>query len=444
MLKIFNVFFPYSDFLYILQQEEYSSVRFIYWLPRFFFKRNIQVRDTLKYTKRVKGTLGLAVLLHVLKVLVLLSLGLTIFIPFTLLFVPIYVLVSNYALTSYYNSIKSNIRSSAEEKLKKQPNIKVITVAGSYGKTTVKNFLQQIIKYSYKTQMIPGNINTPAGIANWINKELSPDTEVLISEVDSFEIGEIAKSTKILRPDIAIITNIGDQHLVRFGNRENLACALSETFVYSKEKAKLISTKEVFEMIERSSENDSREEIAIDDYDIDHLDVVANLSASIKTNLMFALQVARVLNIPERFIDDALTRLTLPDRRQKLTDNILGFQGIDDSYNISFSTALAGIQEARKQADKNKRKLLVITAGIPELSDENIDKNIELGKVLSKNADHVIVLKSILHEDVVCGLKESSFEIIDSFKKLVDTELSKFNKDDWFLLLQPELNDLYY
>lgn len=435
--------------MYILQQEEYSSNRFIYWLPRFFFKRNIQVRDTLKYTKRVKVTLGLAVVFFVLDSILLHILGLTILVPFTLLLIPIYVFIANYFLTSYYNWIKRNIRVEAEEKLKKLPSVKVITVAGSYGKTTVKNFLQQIIRYSYKTQMIPGNINTPAGIANWINKELSPDTEVLISEVDSFEIGEIAKSTKILRPDIAIITNIGDQHLVRFGSRENLASALSETFVYSKMNAKLISTKEVFEMVNMTSEGDdsgdnSREKIAIDEYDIDHLDVVANLSESNKTNLMFALQVARVLNIPERFIDDALTRLTLPDRRQKLTDNILGFQGIDDSYNISFSTAIAGIQESKKQASINNKKLLVITAGIPELSEENMDKNIELGKILAKNADHVIVLKSILHEDIVSGLKDSSFEIVDSFKKLVDTELSKFNKDEWFLLLQPELNDLYY
>ncbi len=435
--KVFNIVFPFADFLYILQQEEYSSDRFIYWLRKFFFRRNFQVRDNLKYTKRVKVTLFLAVALFLIDIVLLIILNLLIFLPFNFVLIPLYVLASNFILNYYYNWVKSGVRKEAAEIRDSMKNLKVVTVAGSYGKTTVKNFVHQLVKYSYKTQMIPGNINTPTGIAIWIKNNLQKDTELLVSEVDAYVVDEIGKSTRILKPDIAVLTNIGDQHLIRFNGRNELAKALSETFVYSKDTASLISTSEVFlELNQIDFGNRSR-------FEVTSSEVKNDLSDSNKTNLAFALKVCELLNVEQRFIDDALSKLELPDRRQRLT-NVLGFDGIDDSYNISFTTALAGIKEARKQADKLKKKLVVITAGIPELSDENQDKNFELGKILKESADFTVVLRSDLSNDIINGLKGSKFIVMKSFKDFLTKEITNFERDEWFILQQPELNDLYY
>ncbi len=435
--KVFNIVFPFSDFLYILQQEEYSSNRFLYWLPKFFFRRNFQVRDRLKYTKRVKVTLAFAVFFFLIDIALLYLLNLLALLPFNLLLIPLYVLLSNSVLNYYYDFVKSGVRKEAADIRNSISNLKVVTVAGSYGKTTVKNFIYQLSKYSYKTQMIPGNINTPTGIAIWIQNNLQKDTELLISEVDSFRIDEIGKSTRILKPDISILTNIGDQHLVRFRDQGELASALAEAFVYSKESAELISTKETFDKLS-SVDLGNRNK-----FEIIMTDVKSDLSDSNKINLAFALKACEILNIEQRFIEDALSKLELPDRRQRLT-KVFGFAGIDDSYNISFTTAQAGIREARKQADKLNKKLLVVTAGIPELSKENANKNFELGKILNESADFTIVLRSDLSNDIIKGLFGSNFMVLKDFKNFVEKEVNNFEKDEWFILMQPELNDLYY
>jgi len=177
--KILNSLFPFADFLYILQLEEYSSKRLVRWLPRFFFRRNFQIREQLKFTKRVKLTLAFVVLLWLgsYALFVLLTQGLlAAVIGFVLwiIAIPLFVLLGNVLISPYFESIKARIRKQAVGKVTKMPNLKVVTVAGSYGKTTVKNFIHQLVQYNYRTQMIPGNINTPAGIAGWVNSNLQP------------------------------------------------------------------------------------------------------------------------------------------------------------------------------------------------------------------------------------------------------------------------------
>lgn len=431
--------------MYILQIEEYSSRRLIRWLPRFFFRRNFQIRDCLKYTKRVKLTLSLILFLWLLSLVAIILLMNNLFVAILLIVVwciltPIFVLVGNTLISPYFENIKSNLRRQATAKIKGMPNLKVVAVAGSYGKTTVKNFIYQLVKYNYRTQMIPGNINTPAGIAGWVNSNLLPDTELLIAEVDAYEIGEIARSCEIVAADIAILTNIGDQHLERFGDESHLALALSEVLTRSKTSAKLLVTEETQQKLKG---------IGIGIGDREWITVTPGstevaLSTSNKINLQFALEVTKLLNIPERFISDTLDSLELPDRRQRLTE-MYGYEAIDDSYNISFTTAQAGIAAAKIKAQKAGKKLLVLTAGIPELSRDNQDKNKELGRVLVSNADHVVILGSMFADEIVAGVGDGSkYTVVKDLNAFLTETRVKFPSEEWFLLMQPELGDLYY
>ena len=450
-VKLFNILFPFSDFFYILQQEEYSSKRLVKWLPIFFFRRNFQVRDSLKYTKRVKITIVFTLFLWLGSLIFPILVGQLAFWVFFLLFwlggIPFFVLMSNYLLMPYFENIKARIRRDAIKKVKENNNMKIIDIAGSYGKTTTKNFIYQLVRFNYKTQMIPGNINTPGGIASWINDNLERGTELLIAEVDTYERREIAKSCEMLSADIAIITNIGDQHLERFSSQEELADALFETFLGAKNSAILISTKDVLNHADRSVlghktvvEVDSPITLTYLQKEI----AVPELSESNKTNLRFAIKVAEILSIPENFVVDTLTHLELPDRRQERT-KLFGFDGIDDSYNISFSTALAGIDAAKQEACKAHKKLLVITAGIPELSLDNKNKNRKLGEILAQNVDMIVVLESIFADEIIGGIKSKDKYIkVKDLKSFLDKGIADFDSQEWYLLLQPELNDLYY
>ncbi len=452
LYRIINLVLPLSDFFYILQIEEYSSKRFIKWLPLYFFKRDFQKRDSLKFTKRVKISIFFTLIIWITSLLVIVSLLNEVFIQILILLLwslltPIFVLIGNTLVSPYFEYRKSAIRALSVEKINSNPNLKIILIAGSYGKTTTKNFIYQLVQYSYKTQMIPGNINTPAGIANWVNNSLQTSTQLLIAEVDAYEVGEIAKSCSILKADISVLTNIGDQHLERFGNVGNLAMALSEVFAFSKPNANLITTSDVLNTL-TNKEFGLRELTiikphAVLKYNSEALDV-SHLSQTNRTNLNFALCVASILNVPSRFVVDSVAKLELPDRRQK-PSTIFGYQAIDDSYNISYSTALAGINFAKEESKKANKKLLVITAGIPELSNDNKDKNQLLGSFLEKNADYTVVLKSILYKDILSGFTNNEkYILVKDLKTFIKDINPNFTKDEWFLLLQPELNDLYY
>ncbi|KKQ95627.1 MAG: UDP-N-acetylmuramoyl-tripeptide-D-alanyl-D-alanine ligase [Candidatus Woesebacteria bacterium GW2011_GWB1_43_14] len=387
MSKILSTIYPIADFLYLLQLEEYESKRYFNTIKRFWWRRNIQKRGKLVYTKRINITLALAL-------------------PFCITmppFTPLWIWLSNSVLTPYFERIKLNIQKNAAIHFNKYgKNTKVIAIAGSYGKTTVKNYIYEFVRYNYKTQIIPGNINTPTGIANWLLNNFDHSSELLIVEVDTYFVGEIKRSLRITPPDIALLTNVGDQHLERLGSKSNLKKALLEIFDYAKPNAIKICDK--------------------------------------KTNLAYALKVAKILNIPNDIIKDTITKLKKPDRRGDVKI-INKFKVIDQSYNISGDTAKYGVDNAVKLAKLDKKGLIVITAGIPELGEENKYANKKLGKYLVKKVHKIILLKSILYTEVINNSNKFILanNLNDAWKILEEYDPKKY-----LILLQPELNDLYY
>jgi len=382
-----NKIFPLIDFLYLLQIEEYNSKRYFKLLSRFFLRRNFQKRGSIVYTTRIKTTLLFALIPSIL------------FFPLT----PIWVGLANIILTPYFEMIKLNIQNKAAKYFSNVFNGKVIAIAGSYGKTTTKNYIFELIRFNYKTQMIPGNINTPTGIANWVLNKLRKDTEILIVEMDTYFIGEIARSCKITPPDIAILTNTADQHLERFGSRKNLINALNEIFKFAKPNAIKISGK--------------------------------------KSNFEYALEVAKILKIPPDITKDTAKKLKKPDRRGDFK-NIFGYTVIDESYNICEETAIFGLKNAINIAKKENKKLVVITAGIPELGNENKDANFKYAIFLKKSGVEVVILKSILCKDYINNLKY--YKLAKDLKEAWGFITNNYKPNKYAILLQPELGDQYY
>jgi UDP-N-acetylmuramoyl-tripeptide--D-alanyl-D-alanine ligase len=448
----FGIIFPFSDFFYILQQEEYDSGRYLYLLPHFFFRRNFQERDHLKYTKRVASSTVVAAVLWfgtgVFALSRLSSAGFftQVLLPVIwLLLIPIFVLITNWLLMPYYDFVKRRVMRRAARKVREHKDLKIVAVAGSFGKTTTKNFIYDLVRYNYVTQIIPGNINTPLGIGMWVFGSLQKNTRLLIVEVDAYKRGEIASSIKVVPPDIAIVTNVGDQHLMRFGSKENLAAALKETFLGAKPGAQLLCTDETAAMF-GSLGHDREMKVITNEEPLGFLndEILGRFSASNRINLAFAVSVAELLAIPRAFIIDSCGKLELPDRRQK-TIVWHGYQCIDDSYNISLTTALAGLDAAQAMARREQKKLLVVTAGIPEFGPDNKDDNARLGSAIAKNADHTVVLKSIFADEIIKGIgRDNKYSIAKNFQSFIEGAHAAFPPGDWVLLLQPELTDLYY
>lgn len=103
----------------------------------------------------------------------------------------------------------------------------VIAITGSNGKTTTKDILSNILKQNFKVQKTQMNYNNEIGLPKTI-LSLDGDCEIAVLELGTENFGDISFLTNICNPDIALITNIGDSHLLNLKTRENIARAKLE------------------------------------------------------------------------------------------------------------------------------------------------------------------------------------------------------------------------
>jgi len=104
----------------------------------------------------------------------------------------------------------------------------IIGVTGSFGKSSVKEFLYQIFSEKYSMERTAGNRNTDIGVALEIKEKLNEKLDFFVCEMGAYKIGEIEKICNFVKPKYGILTGIGNQHMDLFGSIENLVYAKSE------------------------------------------------------------------------------------------------------------------------------------------------------------------------------------------------------------------------
>ena len=117
-----------------------------------------------------------------------------------------------------YNYYKSK----AQNKLKSISNLKVIGITGSYGKTSCKNILNDILNIKYNALKTPKNLNTYNGLIMTINNNMDKFCEIFIAEMGAYVKGEIKGLCNLVKPKYGILTVIGTAHLETFGSEENI------------------------------------------------------------------------------------------------------------------------------------------------------------------------------------------------------------------------------
>ena len=110
-----------------------------------------------------------------------------------------------------------------------QFQIPVVAVTGSVGKTTTKDMVAAVLGEKYNVLKTDGNFNNNIGLPMTILR-LNRTHQIAVLEMGMNHLGEIDYLTKIARPDVALITNIGDAHIENLGSRENTLKAKSEIF----------------------------------------------------------------------------------------------------------------------------------------------------------------------------------------------------------------------
>jgi UDP-N-acetylmuramoyl-tripeptide--D-alanyl-D-alanine ligase len=119
------------------------------------------------------------------------------------------------------------LASLAHAVLDRLPAVTVVGVTGSSGKTSTKDLLAQLLAELGPTVAPPGSFNNELGHPYTVLRS-TVDTRYLVLEKSSRGIGHIAWLTRVARPRIGVVLNVGSAHLGEFGSRENIALAKSE------------------------------------------------------------------------------------------------------------------------------------------------------------------------------------------------------------------------
>jgi len=266
--------------------------------------------------------------------------------------------------------------------------VPIIGITGSSGKTTTKELLWQMLATRFRAYRSPGNYNTEYGLPLAI-LGMPPDAEVGVFELALQRPGEIGRLAELLRPQVGVITTVGDAHLGFFRSREELAAAK-------------------WELVERLSPGDSM--MAIVNLDVSHLRERAEGLAKgkprvigfglsslapyrateiddtwleglrftlstprgelpVKTKLLGRLNVvnalaaataAMELGVELRQVGEALEGFRPFPHRLALVHSPLGLI-IDDSYNASPAAVRAALEAlGRLKAGTSRRKVLVL------------------------------------------------------------------------------------
>ena len=194
-------------------------------------------KKPLKFTPRVKRMVAsdivLCVLLLVIPVAVIAAMGLldteavkTFPLGAFLLLLTglqkVMIMVANKVNRPIEKGVNNHYINDAKRILKENPDLTIIGVTGSYGKTSVKFYLETLLRQRYRVLVTPESYNTPMGIVITIRKFLKPTHEIFVCEMGARYVGEIKEDCDLVHPHHGLITSIGPQHLDTFESMENI------------------------------------------------------------------------------------------------------------------------------------------------------------------------------------------------------------------------------
>ncbi len=238
LLSLLIIFFKSFHYIYLFQIKEYRFDRFI----SFIKEEGIQ---SLLYSFQIKYPAksfrnGLIVIYIAFTLLLFLLLTFEVpffyyFLTFILPFAPVISLLL-VAIGVFFTKFPAMIQrkliiAQAKEKIKDTKTI-FIGITGSYGKTSVKEYLYHILETTYPTGKTDLNHNTDVGVAISILNNITSSTKYFVAEFGAYKRGEIRKASYYIPLQYAILTGLGNQHLDLYGSRENLI--KEETYLLKK------------------------------------------------------------------------------------------------------------------------------------------------------------------------------------------------------------------
>lgn len=333
----------------------------------------------------------------------------------------------------------------AEKKLLENPRLIRIGITGSYGKTSTKFILAEILGQKYNVLATPASFNTPMGVTRIIRERLTPGHQVFIGEMGARHVGEIKELSNLVHPRIGLLTAVGPQHLDTFKTLERIEKTKYElidalppdglgvflhdgaivTKLYEKTgKPKMLAGKEGADAWASDvsvSPQGSNFTLHLKDWEPFPC-VTSLLGEHNIRNILMAAAVAKHLGLNQEQIKRGILQCKPVEHRLQLLKTPGGVTVIDDAFNTNPRSS----KEALKVLSSFPGRRIIVTPGMVELGAEEARYNEEFGQAMAEAVDVAVLVGKKHTEPIQKGLMEKGFppesiHVVSSLEEAVQT-----------------------
>lgn len=429
----------------------------------------------LKYTARIKRIIVTNAILYLIPCLIMyfcflednlslyyLILGLLSYLNYFV------ILLVNFINRPVEKLVGIHFENKAKDKLASMTNMDVIGITGSYGKTSTKNILYDILDIKYNVFKTPANYNTPFGLMITINNFLDIYNDYFIAEMGACKRGDIKELCNLVHPKYGILTRVGLAHLETFGSEENIQKTKFELIESLPSDGIGILNGDDEKQLNYKVENDCQIKwIGIDNHKVDCYAYDLELSYkgtkfkvkfkddkeeySFETkllgrnniyNILAGITLGKELGISIKDLQKSVKRVKPVEHRLSMT-KYYDINIIDDAYNSN----PMGCKMALEVLHMMPGKRIIVTPGMIEVGAKEIEVNKEFGREIASSADEVILIGEEKTKPIYEGLIEKNYpkekihilnDVMDAFPLML-----KLKDQDTYVLLENDLPDSF-
>lgn len=321
-------------------------------------------------------------------------------------------------------------------------NIEVIGITGSVGKTSTKEMISSVLSQDYTVHKTLGNFNNELGVPLTL-LAMPENTDVAVVEMGISDFGEMTRLSKMVRPTVCVLTNIGCCHLENLGDRDGVLKAKTEMFNYKSDDALVFvngdddklsqlqgvtafyglnNTNDYYaENIKNSGENSVECTVCFGDTKLKT--VIPALGNYMVANALAATAVAKAFNMSDEAIIKGIANYTTVGSRANLIDTGI-IRIIDDCYNANPTSVKAALETL---CNMDGRKVAVL-GDMKELGAKENELHSEIGTYAVECGVDVLITVGALAKYIsqnADGTEVYHFDTVDDAIEEIDTVLHK-------------------
>ncbi len=347
-------------------------------------------------------------------------------------------------------------------------DIPVIGITGSYGKTSSKNIIHDILNIRYNVFVSPKNFNTPYGLILSINNYLDKFEDYFIAEMGAFKIGEIKKTCNLMKPKYGVLTTIGEAHLESFGSRKNIQIGKFELVEsLPSDGFAILNGDDSYQLHYSVKNNCSLFWIGIDNKEVDAYATNIEMSCegckfSIKFkedenlysfqtkllgkhniyNILAGVLLGKKLGMSISDLQRGVSRILPVEHRLELK-KVGNLNIIDDAYNSNPVGARMALEVLKMMPGEK----FIVTPGMIELGSKQYEDNKIFGTQIASVCDYVILVGKEQTKPIYDGLMEAHYSkdkifILNDVKEAFPL-VQKLKKEESYMLLENDLPDMF-